>query len=102
MRVHGHDTAIRGQAVIVDGALRDMSATSLIMLKALAASPGRVVSRHELLAGLPGDSSDTHAVEVAVARLRNALGDPKMIQTVVKRGYRLAVDLEYEGEEDGE
>ncbi|MCX2965280.1 uroporphyrinogen-III synthase [Gordonia aquimaris] len=102
LRVHGHDTAIRGQAVIVDGALRDMSATSLIMLKALAASPGRVVSRHELLAGLPGDSSDTHAVEVAVARLRNALGDPKMIQTVVKRGYRLAVDLEYEGEEDGE
>ncbi|GAB88578.1 uroporphyrinogen-III synthase [Gordonia rhizosphera] len=101
LRVHGHDTAIHGQAVVVDGELRDLSATSLIMLKALAKSPGAVVSRRDLLAALPGDSSDTHAVEVAVARLRAALGDPKMIQTVVKRGYRLAVDLEYE-EEDGE
>lgn len=100
LRIHGHDTAIRGQAVVVDGEIKDLSATSLILLKALASSPGMVVSRQQLLAGLPGDSSDTHAVEVAVARLRAALGDPKMIQTVVKRGYRLAVDLEYEGEDD--
>ncbi|MYR08939.1 uroporphyrinogen-III synthase [Gordonia sp. SID5947] len=102
LRIHGHDTAIRGQAVVVDGELRDLSATSLSLLKALATVPGRVVSRQELLTGLPGDSCDTHAVEVAVARLRNALGDPKMIQTVVKRGYRLAVDLEYDGEDDPE
>lgn len=99
LRVHGHDTAIRGQAVLVDGEVRDLSATSLMLLKSLAVNPGRVVSRQELLAGLPGDSSDTHAVEVAMARLRTALGDPKMVQTVVKRGYRLAVDLEYDGEE---
>ncbi len=98
LRVAGHDTAIRGQAVLVDGSVRELSATSLILLKILAGVPGRVVSRQELLGGLPGDSSDTHAVEVAVARLRSALGDPKMIQTVVKRGYRLAVDLEYDGE----
>jgi uroporphyrinogen-III synthase len=32
-------------------------------------------------------------VEVAIARLRTALGDPAIIQTVVKRGYRLAVAL---------
>lgn len=102
LRIHGHNTAIRGQAVVVDGELRDLSASSLGLLKALAMAPGRVVSRQELLAGLPGDSCDTHAVEVAVARLRNALGDPKMIQTVVKRGYRLAVDLEYDGEDDPE
>jgi uroporphyrinogen-III synthase len=31
-------------------------------------------------------------VEAAVARLRGALGEPRLIQTVVKRGYRLAVD----------
>jgi uroporphyrinogen-III synthase len=29
---------------------------------------------------------------VAIARLRAALGDPAIIQTVVKRGYRLSVD----------
>ena len=27
-----------------------------------------------------------------MARLRTALGTPKLIQTVVKRGYRLALD----------
>ena len=100
LRVHGHDTAIRGQSVMVDGNLLELSATSMTLLKTLAVTPGRVVSRTDLLAGLPGDSSDTHAVEVAVARLRAALGDSKMIQTVVKRGYRLAVDLEYDGEDE--
>ncbi|WP_083862614.1 uroporphyrinogen-III synthase [Gordonia soli] len=100
LRIAGHDTAIRGQAVVVDGEVRDLSATGLALLKILAAMPGRVVSRQELLAGLPGDSSDTHAVEVAMARLRSALGDAKMIQTVVKRGYRLAVDLEYDADGD--
>jgi uroporphyrinogen-III synthase len=27
-----------------------------------------------------------------MARLRTALGEPKLVQTVVKRGYRLALD----------
>jgi uroporphyrinogen-III synthase len=29
---------------------------------------------------------------MAVARLRAGLGIPRVVQTVVKRGYRLAVD----------
>jgi uroporphyrinogen-III synthase len=36
-------------------------------------------------------------VEVAVGRLRTALGDPRIIQTVVKRGYRLAYEPERVG-----
>jgi uroporphyrinogen-III synthase len=39
-------------------------------------------------------SADEHAVEVAVGRLRTALGDPRIIQTVAKRGYRLAYEPE--------
>ena len=39
-----------------------------------------------------GGGDDTHAVETAIARLRAGLGTPKAIQTVVKRGYRLALD----------
>jgi uroporphyrinogen-III synthase len=50
-----------------------------------------VVSRADLLAELPGGGADEHAVEAAVARLRACLGAPATVQTVVKRGYRLAL-----------
>jgi uroporphyrinogen-III synthase len=50
-----------------------------------------VVSRDRLARALPGDSVDGHAVEVAIGRLRAALGAPEVIATVIKRGYRLAV-----------
>ena len=53
--------------------------------------PGRVLPRSELLEALPR-GADEHAVEMAVARLRAALGASSFIQTVVKRGYRLRVD----------
>jgi uroporphyrinogen-III synthase len=51
-----------------------------------------VVARRDLLNALPGCGTDTHAVETAVLRLRTALGDRQIVSTVVKRGYRLAVD----------
>ena len=44
-----------------------------------------------LLGHLPsGHAGSEHAVEVAVGRLRAAVG-PRLVQTVVKRGYRLPV-----------
>ena len=54
--------------------------------------PGDVVARNELLRVLPGHSNDPHAVDTAVLRLRTALGDKNIVATVVKRGYRLAID----------
>jgi uroporphyrinogen-III synthase len=68
----------------------------LAVLRCLAEAPGRVRSRQELLARLPG-GGDEHAVEMAVTRLRTALGDTRIIQTVVKRGYRLAFEPEHGG-----
>ncbi|MBT0565641.1 uroporphyrinogen-III synthase [Williamsia sp. CHRR-6] len=96
LRVAGHDMAILSRTVVVDGEVRTLTAASLALLKGLSRVPGRVVGRQALLAELPGGGDDTHAVETAMARLRTALGDPTIIQTVVKRGYRIAVDLEYE------
>jgi uroporphyrinogen-III synthase len=90
--VAGHWVQIRGHAVLVDGALRPVPPAGMAMLRALARRPGRVVSRAELLAALPGGSGDEHAVETAMTRLRAALGEPRLVQTVVKRGYRLALD----------
>jgi uroporphyrinogen-III synthase len=90
--VAGHWLELRGHAAIVDGALRVLPPNGMTLLQTLARRPGRVVSRSELLTALPGRGNDEHAVETAVARLRAALGNAKLVQTVVKRGYRLALD----------
>lgn len=92
VQVAGHVLEIRGTCVLVDGAVKELSPTGMATIRALAARPGAVVSRHDLLRALPGSGTDTHAVETAVLRLRTALGDRRIVTTVVKRGYRLAVD----------
>jgi uroporphyrinogen-III synthase len=86
--VNGHCLTLRGHAAIVDGELRPLAPAPMAVLRALAATPGRVLSRAALLRMLPR-GADEHAVEMAVARLRAGLGTPGVVQTVVKRGYRL-------------
>jgi uroporphyrinogen-III synthase len=90
--VAGHRVEIRGHAAVVDGVLRPVPPAGMALLRALARRPGWVVGRGELLRALPGAGRDQHAVETAVARLRTALGTARLIQTVVKRGYRLSLD----------
>ncbi|WP_459737460.1 uroporphyrinogen-III synthase [Streptomyces sp. E-15] len=90
--VAGHRMEIRGHAVLVDGDLRPVPPAGMALLRALSRRPGWVVPRADLLRALPGAGRDEHAVETAMARLRTALGTPKLIQTVVKRGYRLSLD----------
>ncbi|MEU3223610.1 uroporphyrinogen-III synthase [Streptomyces sp. NPDC006976] len=90
--VAGHRVEIRGHAVLVDEELRAVPPAGMALLHTLARRPGWVVSRADLLRALPGSGTDEHAVETAMARLRTALGVPRLIQTVVKRGYRLALD----------
>ena len=90
--VAGHRLELRGHAVLVDGVLRPVPPAGMALLRALARRPGRVVTRAELLPALPGTSNDEHAVESAMTRLRAALGESRLVQTVVKRGYRLALD----------
>ncbi|WP_434590304.1 uroporphyrinogen-III synthase [Streptomyces sp. A5-4] len=90
--VAGHSFEIRGHAVVLDGELRPVPPAGMALLRALARRPGWVVSRADLLRALPGSGKDEHAVETAMARLRASLGVPKLIHTVVKRGYRLALD----------
>lgn len=88
LEVSGHRLTLRGHAAIVDGELRPLAPAPMAVLRALAATPGRVLSRAALLRTLPR-GADEHAVEMAVARLRAGLGTPGIVQTVVKRGYRL-------------
>ena len=82
-----HTLQVRGHGVVVDGRMVELAPGPMAVLRALACTPGHVVPRAQLIASLPG-GGDGHAVEMAVARLRAALGAP-VVETVVKRGYRL-------------
>ncbi|MGR6917320.1 uroporphyrinogen-III synthase [[Actinomadura] parvosata] len=92
-----HRLEIRGHAVVVNGELRPLPPAPMAVLKRLADKPGHVVSRADLRTVLPGSvarESAEHAVEMAITRLRRALGPSGIVETVVKRGYRLACQYE--------
>jgi DNA-binding response OmpR family regulator len=74
---------------VLDGRVVELAPGPMTVLRELARRPGAVVPRPELTAALPG-GGEGHAVEMAVTRLRAALGAP-VVETVVKRGYRLKV-----------
>ncbi|SFF32360.1 uroporphyrinogen-III synthase [Blastococcus tunisiensis] len=89
LQVGPHTLQVRGYAAVLDGRIVELPPGSIAVLRELARRPGHVVARAELVGSLPG-GGDGHAVEMAVTRLRAALGAP-VVETVVKRGYRLAV-----------
>ncbi|GAB3290024.1 uroporphyrinogen-III synthase [Parasphingorhabdus pacifica] len=95
--VAGHELQLRGNAAVVDGIPKPLSPNARALLRALAEHPGHVVPRSALAAAVnstsePGRPVDEHAVEQAIARLRAALGAPELVQTVIKRGYRLPLE----------
>jgi DNA-binding response OmpR family regulator len=61
-------------------------------LELLLAAQGRVVSAEELLARVWDENADpfTGTVRTTMSRLRAKLGDPPVIETVAKAGYRIA------------
>lgn len=61
------------------------------VLQILLASEGRAVSAEELLSRVWDDAADpfTNAVKITVSRLRAKLGDPPVVETVARAGYRI-------------
>ena len=86
---HG-EVELRGSLAIVGGTPVRLTPTSLSLFRALVAANGAVVSRRELSIAL-AEEYDEHAMEVSLSRLRQSLGTPGLVATVVKRGYRLDV-----------
>jgi uroporphyrinogen-III synthase len=82
---------LRSTGVVLEGRHIPLSRSGTDIVAALFDARGGVVSRGRLQAALPRSGDNTHAVEMAVARLREALGVPDLVKTVVKRGYRLNV-----------
>ena len=72
------------------------------VLEMLVALPGEVVTREEIRKKLwPNDTvvEFDHSINAAIKKLRQALGDspeePRYIETVARRGYRLRVPVEW-------
>lgn len=61
------------------------------VLELLLASQGRTVSAEELLERVWDENADafSNAVKITISRLRTKLGDPPLIETVAKSGYRI-------------
>lgn len=87
----GGPLRVRSSAVVLGDDVLPVSPNGLAVLRVLADARGRVVPRSALLAALPGDPGSGHALEMTIARLREALGDRRVVETVVRRGYRLAL-----------
>lgn len=83
---------MRSGGVLLDGAFVPLSRAGASILGELFDAAGGVRSREQLGLALPRGGESAHAVEMAIARLREALGGTGVIQTIVKRGYRLAVE----------
>jgi DNA-binding response OmpR family regulator len=73
------------------GRLLDLSPKEFGALELLAASAGRTVSAEELLERVWDEFADpfTTAVKITISRLRAKLGDPPLIETVPRSGYRI-------------
>jgi uroporphyrinogen-III synthase len=81
---------LRGKLARVGGATTGLSPVSLSLFRTLVRANGGTVSRAQLAHSAP-EALDDHGVDVAVSRLRAALPEAKVVQTVIKRGYRIAV-----------
>lgn len=74
----------------------DLRAKSLDVLIYLAASPGRVISKTELLDAIwPDVTVSDESLERCISDIRAALADHdrKILKTVARRGYILAADV---------
>ena len=69
----------------------DLAPKEFGVLELLLSSRGRVVSAEELLERVWDEAADpfTNAVKVTVSRLRTKLGEPSLIETVQRAGYRI-------------
>jgi len=84
----------KGEVTFADGSQSELSVREGELLRYLASSAGRVISRDELLSRVwrltPG-RVDTRTIDVHVARLREKLRDdpaqPRLIRTVRGKGY---------------
>lgn len=91
VRTAAGELRVLSGAAVLDGVVLALPPSGLAVLRVLAEARGAVVPRERILDALPGGSTDAHAAEVAISRLREAAHGRQLVTTVVKRGYRLSI-----------
>ncbi len=91
--VDGTDVLLGAAAIVIDGRVIELSRRERDVLGVLAARPGSVVDKAQMLREVWQGGADDHAVEVTVGRLRRRLEGSLRIQTVHRRGYRLVASV---------
>jgi DNA-binding winged helix-turn-helix (wHTH) protein/tetratricopeptide (TPR) repeat protein len=99
VEVGGVRLDLGSQRLDVDGKMVDLRPNSWELLKYMAARPGKLLSKDELVEAVWGDRVVTEAsLNQAVRELRKALGDdarsPRYIETVHRRGFRFIAATE--------
>ncbi len=91
IRTGGLEVDLRARRVSVDGSDVALTVKEFELLAALAADPGAVVTRKQLLEQVWDTSwyGSTKTIDVHVASLRRKLGDPGWVETVRGVGFRL-------------
>jgi DNA-binding winged helix-turn-helix (wHTH) protein len=81
------------------GTVVPLTPKAFAVLQHLAASPGRLFTKQELLDAIwPGVFVGDAVLKVTIREIRKALGDdahaPRYIETAHRRGYRFLPDVE--------
>jgi DNA-binding response OmpR family regulator len=90
---HGSLTIdLRTRKVTVSGNEVALTPKEFAILECLAADPGRLVTRQEIVERAWDEHwyGPTKVLDVHLAALRRKLGDPALIETVYGHGFRLA------------
>jgi DNA-binding response OmpR family regulator len=79
------------RVVTRDGVRRDISVNELAVLEALMKAAPGALSAEDLLEQVWDEHTDpfTKTVQVTIGRLRRKLGDPDVIETIPRIGYRI-------------
>ena len=102
IRFDRFDLDLRSGELFVEGRKVQLAEQPFRILKLLTQRPGQVVTREEIRRILWPNGTVVefdNAVSAAIKKLRMTLGDsaeePKYIETLKRRGYRLMVSVEY-------
>ena len=93
LRFEGIQIDLDRRSVLLQGTLVDLTSTEFELLTLLAATPGKVYSRDDILARLRGHAAEdihSRAVDILVSRLRKKLEPLDAIHTLRNVGYLFA------------